>query len=173
MNKQRTKVVSEIETETNDLSVKAPFRIRKDDKRRYIRLEISKPMKYCLLKNRTEGFWPNGNGPSYQGIVLNVSAGGVLILGKEPIEEGTLVVMSMTLQDVEVIDNVIGVAKRVESEGNEWLIGFEFIPREYLVDYLSTAQYDVVSRNVSSFDECLRAILNKYVYHERVSKEAK
>lgn len=171
MEDSRLKIISEIEAGENVASVRAPFRLYQDRKRRYIRLEISKPISYSILKDRSGGFWPQSDGPLYDGVILNISAGGVLIIGDAPIDEGTILVMKITLQDIEVIDKVVGVVKRSEVDEEVWLIGIEFVSREYLVDYFSAAQFDVISKDIATFDEQLRKALNKYVYYKRVSGE--
>jgi hypothetical protein len=171
MDDSRLKVISDIEAGENIASVRAPFRLYRDRKRRYIRLEISRPISYSILKDRSGGFWPQSDGPAYDGAILNISAGGVLIVGDVPIDEGTILIMKITLQDIEVIDRIVGLVKRSEADGEEWLIGVEFISKEYLVDYFSAAQFDVISKGVATFDEQLRKTLNKYVYYKRVSGE--
>jgi hypothetical protein len=169
MDNTRTKIISEIEAKEDIISVKKPFKLYRDRNRRYIRLEISEPITYSILKDRSGGFWPEGDGPSYSASILNISAGGVLFAGTSPVEEGALLVMRMSLQDVEVLDRIIGVAKRVEPDDGEWLIGVEFISGEYLPDYFSAAELDVISEELSSFDKRLRDVLNKYVYYKRLS----
>ena len=78
----------------------------------------------------------------------------------------------MTLQNIEVIDHVIGLVKRADSDNGEYLIGIEFITTEYLDDYMSQAEIDVLAKKVTSFDEKLRKVLNKYVYYKRIESEA-
>ncbi|UCD94049.1 MAG: PilZ domain-containing protein [Candidatus Zixiibacteriota bacterium] len=169
MRETDSKVTSDIAAGDDIVSVRPPFRLLKDRRRRYIRLEISQPIEYSVLKDRSGGFWGQGDGPSYRGSILNISAGGVLMIGDTPLDENTMIVMKMTLQDVEILDRVIGVIKRAEPDEGEWLIGVEFITRESLVDYLSAPEYEMVREDVASFDEMLRGILNKYVYYRRVS----
>ncbi|MEW5924018.1 MAG: PilZ domain-containing protein [Candidatus Zixiibacteriota bacterium] len=159
------------DSKRNTISVKAPFRIEKDEKRRFIRLEITDPLSYSVLKDREGSFWPEIDGPSYTGSILNISAGGVLVLSDAPLQEGTLVVIRMMLQGVEVINNVIGIVKRAESDEGEWLIGIEFITRESLRDYVSAAEYELIPKDVSSFDEHLRTVLNKYISERKVIRE--
>lgn len=171
MSKQKTINKPGIGSGRNVISVKAPFKIEKDEKRKFIRLEITDPLNYSVLKDRNNGFWPESDGPSYTGSILNISAGGVLILSDAPLQEGTLVVIRMMLQGIEIINNVIGIVKRAESDENEWLIGIEFITRESLRDHISAAEYDLIPNDVASFDEHLRNILNKYIYQRRAMKE--
>ncbi|UCD17623.1 MAG: PilZ domain-containing protein [Candidatus Zixiibacteriota bacterium] len=173
MDKSHNKIISDIETDKNVVSVKAPFRLFKDRKRRYIRLEISEPIEYAVLKDQSGGFWPQGNGPTYHGGILNLSAGGVLIISNDPADEGSIVVLKMTLQEIEVLDNVIGMVKRTEHSGGEWLIGVEFITKEFLQDSFSKAELDIIMPDLTSFDARLQDILARYIYNERISATGK
>jgi c-di-GMP-binding flagellar brake protein YcgR len=171
MSKSKLKIISDVEADQNVVSVKKPFKLQREQKRRFIRLEISEPVSYFLLRDHSGGFWPEGDGPTYKGSILNLSAGGVLIISQDPIEEGAIVLISMTLQDVEVLDKIIGIVKRADADEDEWLLGIEFISREYLSDYFSEAEYKLLPENIATFDEQLRNVLNKYIYYKRVSGE--
>ncbi len=174
MSDPRLKIITDIEAGENVVSVKKPFQLFNDEQRRYIRLEISEPIDLSILKDDVEGYWPEGNGPSYEGSILNISAGGVLVISGSPVKEGMLVLLKISLQDIEVIDNIIGLVKRVDDgEEGERLIGIEFISREYLKDVFSSAEIEFLPDDVASFDELLKKTLNKYVYYKRVSEESK
>ncbi|MCX6826992.1 MAG: PilZ domain-containing protein, partial [candidate division Zixibacteria bacterium] len=120
---------------------------------------------------RSGGFWPQGNGASHSGSIINLSAGGVLILSDSTLEEGTILLLKMSLQDIEVIDNVIGMVKRVDADENAWLLGVEFITVEYLDDIFSRSELDTLPGSIASFDEQVKKTLNKYVYYKKVSRE--
>jgi c-di-GMP-binding flagellar brake protein YcgR len=171
MTGSHSKVVSKFEAGENIASVKEPFKLVKEQRRRYIRLEISRPVRFSVLKDNSAGFWPDGDGPSCDGSILNISAGGVLIVADGAVEEGTVIVMRMSLQEVEVLDNVIGLVKRVEAEGGEYLIGIEFVTREFLNDVFTQGQLEVIPQELASFDELIKRVLNKYIYYRRVSNE--
>jgi c-di-GMP-binding flagellar brake protein YcgR len=171
MEKLRTKIISEVDTGENVIGVKKPFRLSKDKQRRYIRLEISEPMTFDILRDRIDGFKPQADGSEHQGSILNISAGGVLLLTETVLDEGTILVMKMTLQEMETIDKVIGVVKRADRDEDEWLVGIEFISREYLVDHFSAAELELLTEGLDSFDERLKNTLNKYVYYRKVSHE--
>lgn len=173
MDETRAKIISDIETGDNVVSIKKPFKLYKDRKRRYIRLEISEPISFTILKDQSSGFQPLQDGQIHGGSILNVSAGGILIATETPLEEGSVIIMKMSLQEVEVIDKVIGVVKRADADDGEWLIGIEFISKEYLVDHFSSAELDIIPKEVASFDERLKKILNKYVYYRRSAAEGK
>jgi len=171
MSDPRMKIISDVEAGDNVVSVKSPFKIQKEQKRRFIRLEISEPVNYSLLRDHFGGFFPQGDGPEYKGSILNISAGGVLITSEDPMEEGAIVLIKVTLQDIELIDRIIGIVKRADADENEWLVGIEFISKENLSDYFTDAEFDLLPDNIASFNERLRNVLNKYIYYKRVSSE--
>jgi len=169
MDETRSKIISEIETDENVVSVKKPFALHKDKSRHYIRLEISEPLSFSILRDRENGFRTQPNEQIFQGSILNISAGGVLIETETPLGEGSLITMKMSLQEVETIDHVIGLVKRADADENMWLIGIEFISREYLVDHFSSAELEIIPPELASFDERLKMTLNKYVQYKRNS----
>jgi hypothetical protein len=171
MSRSRLKHISEIEAGRESINVREPFHLVRDQKRRFIRLEISEPIEILLVNDRTGEVYDEDRAPGYRGSIMNLSAGGVLIECDSPIAEGSLVLIKMTLQDVEVVDRVLGLVKRADADGDKWLIGLEFISREQLRDYLSKAEIEVLPDNVNSFDERVRNVLNKYVYSHRIKRE--
>ncbi len=173
MSKTRTKIISDIEAGENVVSVRMPFKLVKDQRRRYIRLEIGEPVSFAILKDKAEGFWPDGDGPLIHGSLLNISAGGMLVEADSGVGEGSIIMIKMSLQDIEVIDNVVGLVKRADRDEEKYLIGIEFITREYLEDIFSMTEIDILGERVASFDEQLRKVLNKYVYYKRVSNETR
>jgi len=116
MNDPRLKIISDVEAGDNVLSVKKPFKLYKEEKRRYIRLEISEPIDLSILKDDVDSYWPEGDGPKYTGSILNISAGGVLVISDCPVKEGMIVLLKISLQDIEVLDNIIGLVKRVDDD---------------------------------------------------------
>jgi hypothetical protein len=166
---RRSKIISRIEADENIVSVKPPFLLEKDRKRRYIRLEVSQPVTFTILKERSGNFWPQGNGLENSGSILNISAGGILVESDCPIDEGSILVLKMSLLNIEIIDNVLGIVKRAEIDDGKWLIGIEFISQENLSDYLSAGECDIISKDLTSFNEQIKRILNRHVYYKRVS----
>ena len=163
------KVISEVTVGNETVGVRPPFKMGKDKQRRYIRLEISEPVECMVLKSRGGDFWPDLTGPAFRGSILNISAGGTLIVTEFPAEEKAVVLLKMSLQDVEVIDRVIGVIKRADADENEWLVGIEFISRENLADVFSGPELAMIPENVASFDEKIKKTLNKYVFFKKVA----
>ncbi len=167
MDDSRAKFISEVETDQEIIGVRKPFELRRTNERRYIRLEISAPVDYSMLKNSKGMINTLDDEPVYHSSILNLSAGGVLVVCDHPIEEGAVVLMNMTLQGVELINKVLGLVKRADGDDGDWLIGIEFLTRENLTDHFSKGEMDLIPEEATSFDEQIRNVLNKYVYKKK------
>jgi len=168
---EKVKFVKDVETEKTEISVRKPFRVDRDNKRRFIRLQISSPMTMKKIKDAVGNFWPEGDWHMINGTILNISAGGVLVDIDQPLLEGDVVCMYFTLQEVECLDNVLGLVKRVDGENGFFLAGIEFITRDYLDDMFSGGELEMLPNDLNNFDDSVREVLNKYVYAERVARQ--
>ncbi|HWR83621.1 MAG TPA: PilZ domain-containing protein [Candidatus Deferrimicrobium sp.] len=165
----RTKFVSDINVTDAEWRVRPPFHLQQDNRRRFVRLEISSPMSLRKLKDIFGNFWPTGGGYAIEGTILNVSPGGVLVETDQPMNEGDLVVMQLTLQGAETLDHVLGAVKRSDQLDDCFLAGVEFIGRDRLRDQLSQAELDILTDDLSDFTHSVQEVLAKYVYRERVA----
>ncbi|MCM2272956.1 MAG: PilZ domain-containing protein [candidate division Zixibacteria bacterium] len=165
----RAKLTQEIGTETDTLTIARPFALEQDERRRYIRLEISSPMELRKIRDIGGQYWPTGERRVIDGLILNISANGVLVETSQPINEGDVVTMRFTLQDVEHIEHVLGLAKRVDADSDGYLVGIEFVTREDLGDLFSKEELTQLSGQLIAFDESVRRVLNKYLRKEEAS----
>lgn len=156
---------------TIDFEVREPFKIMEDNRRRFIRIDIEEPVSFMVLKTEEDGFWPECDGPAGQGEIINISAGGVLMFVTEPLLVNTLVSMSMQLTGCDPVDNILGKVKRIDMDSGGYLVGIESIPREQLSDYLSEAEIGQIPKELASFNERLRMLLNNYVYSRKLNED--
>ena len=168
-NAEKVRFVSEVDIGDKQVEVRKPFKMDEDNQRRFIRLEISAPVWMKSVKDCLENFSTDDE-YQYHGTVLNISAGGVLVEIEEAIAEKDIVLMRFILQDVEKLDNVLGLVKRVDKDGEGYLVGIEFVSRENLKDMLSQAEIDLLSDNVSGFDATVHNVLGKYLYREKAGQ---
>ena len=156
---------------TVDFEVKPPFQIMEDNRRRFIRIDFEEPICYTTLKNTDGAFWPDGDGPSGKGEILNISAGGFLMFTDEPVMENSLLSMSIKIEGCEEVNNILGLVKRTDIDSGGYLIGIESITREKLFDIMSSQEIEQIPSDVASFTERLRALLNTYIYAKKLSVE--
>lgn len=165
----KVRFVQEVETPERQVAVRKPFRLEHQEHRRFVRLQISSPLSLRRIRDLLGNFWPEGEPTALEGHILNISAGGVLVELDQPLREGDLVCLRFTIQDVEHLEHVLGLVKRSEIDDRAHLVGIEFITREYLADLLTRAELDLLSRNMTGFDESVRTLLNKYIHREQRS----
>jgi c-di-GMP-binding flagellar brake protein YcgR len=166
----KTKHIKDVTPETAVYKARRPFKVSQEEKRRFIRLEISSPMSLKRIKDREGHYWAQGDWQLIQGLILNISAGGILVDLDQALEEGDVVSMNFTLQNVEGLDNILGFVKRVDIDTDGCLAGIEFVTREHLVDYFSQAEMDMLGSEYTNFDTSVRQVLSRYVYQESATE---
>lgn len=162
-NQDRTRFISEVETDTKNLSFRRPFKAETDGKRRFVRLEISSPVTMKTLKDIFGHFTPDHQTTIIKGTILNISEGGVLVDLSDPINEGDIVVIRFILQGDQAVDNVLGLVKRSEADEDCFLTGIEFINRDRLSDLLSESEIDMLSNELTDFGGRIGDILKRFV----------
>lgn len=167
----KAKFVKDVETHGTQPKARKPFKVQEDNRRRFIRLEIAAPMTLKKIKDREAHFWPDGDWHVINGLILNISAGGVLVELDQAVNEGDLVSMQFTLQEVETIANVIGLVKRSDVDEGTVLAGIEFLTRAQLPDRLSRAEIDLLGDKCANFDERVKQVLSKYVHREKIDEK--
>lgn len=166
---EKVKFVSEVDVSERNLEAKQPFKVDRDNRRQFVRLEISAPVSLASIKDGLGNFCPEGDRFVHEGTILNISAGGVLVDLEQPVGERDIVLMRFILQEVESIDNVLGIVKRVEKDENSYLVGVEFISRENLKDMLSQSEIDLLNDSIDGFQEKVHEVLGRYLYEDTAS----
>ena len=161
--KSKVKYLSEFDVNDSDVLVKKPFRINQENKRRFIRVEISSPISMHNLKEKITQF-SEIKEYSIQGTIFNISANGLLVEIHESVALEDFLLMKFTIQDVETIDSVLGVVKRIESEDDSHIVGIEFLTPSVLQDRLSKPEIELLQENISNFNDGLYKTIEKYLY---------
>jgi hypothetical protein len=160
---KKSKFVTEHELPEKGEVIRSPFRVTKDTRRQFVRVEISSPLYLQRIKGVDGGFWPEGQGQPIVGTILNISLGGVLVDLERPVKSGDIVTLRFNLQGEVILQNVLGLVKRCEESEGKYLTGLEFVDRKKLSDKLSAAEFDLLSAEIDGFDDNVRKVLNKYV----------
>ena len=164
MSKQsKVKYVSDYDLNDSDVLVKKPFRVNKEEKRRFIRIEISSPISMHNLKNDISKL-AEVKDYSIEGTIFNISPNGVLVELQESVSLEDFLLMRFTIQDVETIDSVLGIVKRIESEEDSHLVGIEFLTPAVVSDRLSQPEIELLQESVSNFNDGLHKTIEKYLY---------
>ena len=164
----KVRFVEDVDVDSAPVAVRKPFKLMKDNQRRYVRLEITSPVSLKKIKDIFGSFWPNGDEYSIDGHILNISSGGVLVEIDQPLNEGDLVLIRMTVQGVQTVDNILGLAKRCEAaDETAYLVGIEFITKKHLIDLLSQAEAETIDPACCDFHERIKQVLQQYVVMEQ------
>lgn len=167
---EKTRHVQDVTVEGDTLKARRPFKVSQEEQRRFIRLEISSPMSLQKLKDTEGNYWPDGDWHVVNGHVLNISAGGVLVDLDQAVDKGDVVSMHFTMQNVEGLENVLGLVKRSDCEPEGCLAGIEFVSRERLMDQFSQAEIDLLNDDHTNFDSSIRRVLERYVQRQDSAK---
>jgi hypothetical protein len=146
--------------------VRRPLKIEEENQRRFVRLEIVSPIELCRIKDIFGNYSATGE-RKMEGTILNLSAGGVLVDLRDPLNEGDVVAMRFTVNGAEPLDSVLGVVKRCDTDEEGHLAGIQFVDREQLADSLSAAELELLAEHFGDFEQTVRRVLENYVYQER------
>ena len=163
---EKTRHVQDVVAEDDVIKARRPFKVAQEDRRRFIRLEISSPMSLKKLKDVEGNYWLQGDWHVINGQILNISAGGVLVDLDQAVDAGDVVSMHFTLQETEALDNVLGLVKRSDCEPDGCLAGIEFTSCERLMDQFSEAELDLLGEHHEHFSTSVRQVLEKYVEYQ-------
>ena len=165
----KLKHVSDVDMNNKNIMAKKPFKVSVENKRRFIRLEISSPVMMKMLQGRYYQPSPEEDSYKIQGTILNISAGGMLVELEEPVYEDDVVLLQFTLQDNIIMSDVLGLVKRVDKDEKFYLAGIEFVSQEFLQDRLSKTELEFNTTDVADFEQKVQETLSKYLYRPEVT----
>ncbi len=160
----RAKYESDNEITDKDIVVREPLKVEEENRRRFVRLQISSPMSMRKIKDIFGNYWPDGGDYTIAGSILNISACGVLVELDQPLNEGDVVAMRFALEKVEPLDGILGIVKRCDVDDEAALAGIEFVERKDLNDRLSNAEMDLLSQKLMNFKASVRDVLGRYIH---------
>jgi c-di-GMP-binding flagellar brake protein YcgR len=160
--------------ESGSIEVKRESDTRREQRRKYVRLNISEDINFRILESQDSDI--AGLSPEFQGSLLNISAGGFLFETEKKVKSDSLLIIKFKLKDRYSLENILAVVKRVEQscEGLT-LVGAEFITRENNADYGLEKLGDFLPQGTGTFDENLQRLIVQYIYNQQVKmrKEGK
>lgn len=137
----------------------------RNQRRRYVRLDISGKMTFRALAE--EGTDPIG--VETTGRLLNISAGGILFESPLLLRQNGLIIVSLALRAHQNIENILTMVKRCEgSKGRGYLVGAEFITKHNLADYGLEHIEQYLPPGTGTFDENLQRLVIQFIYDQQV-----
>lgn len=159
----KEKFIHEVEAGNLRLTSAGPFKVQREDKRAFVRLEISAPASIQPLRNDSGELDLKSSLEVIKGVILNLSAGGILVELESPLREGDVVSMRFTLQGDVTLENILGLVKRCEVNKESMIAGIEFLTEERISDLFSAAEIEILTERFTDFNAGLNALLRKYV----------
>ncbi len=143
--------------------LRAPFQVEEEDRRKFVRIDFAAPVAIRRVKD-ADGTWtdPALSAPIH-GMILNLSAGGVLVDTDVALAEGEVVLLYMTVQDNAPLNDILGVVKRVDIDPDGCLVGVEFSCRDRLTDRLSHAEIELLPPAADTFVAVITTVLESYL----------
>ncbi|UCB51789.1 MAG: PilZ domain-containing protein [Candidatus Zixiibacteriota bacterium] len=139
-----------------------PFPVKTSHGRKYVRIELSSPVKFRLV-TCSEGKLRITQEES-SGEILNLSEGGMLLVTALPVQEEGFALMTLNLNRLAVLDGVLGKIKRAEASGEgDFLVGVEFTSRAELEKLSSVEQVEGLPVKVESFDRKMREVISGFL----------
>lgn len=138
--------------------------------RKYVRLELSSPIRFRLLTC--------GKGKlklskvKISADILNLSEGGMLLLTGSAVPDEGFMVLTLNLNRLVMLEGILGKIKRVEPSGEgDFLVGLQFASDEELKQLASSEEIGRLPVKVVSFDHKIREIISGYLRTAELAAE--
>jgi c-di-GMP-binding flagellar brake protein YcgR len=160
--------------DTGSIEVKRTGEIRREQRRKYVRLDISEDINFRILESSDSE--DAGMSPEFRGSLLNISAGGFLFETDKNIRPDSLLIINFKLKEHYRLENILAVVKRVEQDEESLnLVGSEFITKSNKAAYGLERIDDYLPPGTGTFDENLQRLITQFIYNQQVKlrKEGK
>lgn len=165
-------VVASIDSQKENLTTLQPISgLSRTQRRKFVRIEISGNIAFRVLGTNDQDQVLLGI--EKQGELLNISAGGILIITDEKLKPGDYLLMNFRLKNSHRLENILGLVKRVDQQENEYLIGVEFLTKEQSSENLPADLAEFLPPDTGYFDDELQKLIIQFVYKQQVKLRKK
>ncbi len=171
-------VVSEIDPHKENLTVLKPIsKVERSQRRRFVRIDIAGGITFKTLDTSDSAEVCLGS--EKKGELLNISAGGILIMSTEPLKQNDYLLMNFWMKNSQRLENILGIIKRVETsvdsetQESDNLVGIEFLTKEKSMANLSDNLNEILPPDTNYFSEALQQLVVQFVYKQQVEFRAK
>ncbi len=147
-----------------------PFPLKTSQGRKYVRLELSSPVRFRVLTGGGGKLKLSKKRSSAD--ILNLSQGGVLLLTDSVLPTEGFLVLTFNLNRLVVLEGVLGRIKRVEPSGEgDFLVGLQFATEKELKQLASSEELRRLPVKLTSFDHKIREIISGYLRTAKLASE--
>ncbi|UCE67796.1 MAG: PilZ domain-containing protein [Candidatus Zixiibacteriota bacterium] len=160
--------------DTGSIEVKRECETRREQRRKYVRLNISESINFRILESPENK--DIGLSPEFQGSLLNISAGGFLFETDKKVPSDSLLIIKFELKNHYSLENILAIVKRSEqTDDGLSLVGSEFITRNNKADFGLEKLDEYLPPGTGTFDENLQRLIVRFIYSQQVKmrKEGK
>jgi c-di-GMP-binding flagellar brake protein YcgR len=168
----KASILDLFEGDAKTIRISKGSQIDRIQRRRYVRLDISGKISFHKIAEGEES--QEGLGPELNGVLLNISAGGLLFESPVKIKTSGFIVLSFTLKGSHNLQNILAVVKRCEgSKSKGYLVGAEFLTKANLAAYGLESLAEYLPPGSGTFDENLQKLVIKFIYDQQVELRKK
>lgn len=160
--------------DTGSIEVKRESETGRKQRRKYVRLNISESVNFRILES--PGNDDIGLSPEFQGLLLNISAGGFLFETEKAVPSDSLLIIKFKLKNHYSLENILAVVKRSEqTDDGPYLVGSEFITKDNKAAFGLEKLDEYLPPGTGTFDENLQRLIVQFIYNQQVKmrKEGK
>ena len=166
-------VVANIDSHKENLTtIKTVSKAKRVQRRKFVRIDIAGNITYRVIDKSEQN--KGRLSLDKKGELLNISAGGILIITDESVKQDDFLLMNFWMKNSQRLENILGVVKRTEppeqseTQDNEYIVGIEFLSKERSANRLPWNIVETLPPDTNYFNEALQQIIVQYVYKQQV-----
>jgi len=168
----KASIMDLFEGDAKTIRISKGSQIDRIQRRKYVRLDISGKIVFRKIAGADDP--QEGLGPELSGILLNISAGGLLFESPIRVKTTGVIVLSFTLKGSHNPQNILAIVKRCEGSKNKgFLIGAEFLTKANLAAYGLEKLAELLPPDAGTFDENLQKLVIKFIYDQQIELRKK
>lgn len=165
-------VVASIDPQKENMTTLQPISgLSRTQRRRFVRIDISGNIAFKVLDTSKHDH--SLLGIERTGELLNISAGGILVISGEKLNQGDYLLMNFQLKNNQRLENIFGLVKRVDEQEGEYIVGIEFLTKEQSLESFPPDLAEFLPPNTGYFNDELQKVIIQFVYKQQVQLRKK
>lgn len=153
----------------NLTTIKPTGKLSRIQRRKFVRLDMGSEVAFSTINLDSDA--DDFARRKFKGQLLNISAGGVLLVSPQKLSEGDYLLLNFKLKPGSDLENIIGIVKRVDTQGDEYLVGIEFLTREQVHEKSHWHIAQFLPPFATYFDDELEKHLVRFIYREQIIRK--
>ena len=151
-----------------------PKNVRRVQRRQYVRIDFWENTSFAIIEKNTDDMTGESDLQWRKGIIIDFSAGGVLLRSNDEIEVGAILVLTLDFLNEPGLPRIVAaVCRRSFTKDGLEMAGIEFLRSELLNRSCDPTQLKKLPEAVRSFDLTVQNSLVTYVFKREVELRGK